>query len=164
MIADKNGDTRLQNFFLSPDAFHKRHSERTIADEIWEGSGRSLPRPTRADDDRVGGWSLMYQLLQSGHWKIDECCKDLIEAMPLLVRDTERNPEDCMEAPGFDDPPDSARYGLKSYHKSGGEPISGKRLAEAAKIIDVTARNMAILSAQAAQGRGAIGVRVRRYH
>lgn len=164
MIAEANRNEPLRNFFLSPDAFHQRHSERTIADEIWDGSGKSLPRPTRADDDRVGGWSLMYQMLQSGHWQIDECCTELIEALPVLVRDTDGNPEDCAESPGFDDPPDGARYGIKSFHKSGTEPMAVKEIAAAASISDITSRHIAILKAQEKVSHMGVGVRRRRYH
>jgi hypothetical protein len=49
-----------------------------------------LPRPAAADDDRIGGWQLMYQLLESDAWLITENCGKLIDSLPLLVRDAKR--------------------------------------------------------------------------
>jgi hypothetical protein len=76
-----------------------------------------LPRPTAADDDRIGGWQYMYQLLESDAWVITENCGKLIEGIPLLVRDNQRV-EDIRKVDG-DDAADAARYGL----------VSGGRLA-----------------------------------
>jgi hypothetical protein len=71
-----------------------------------------LPRPSPADDDRIGGWQLMYQLLESEAWVIADTCRELIECLPQLVRD-ERRSEDIRKVDG-DDPADAARYGLVS--------------------------------------------------
>jgi len=71
-----------------------------------------LPRPVPADDDRIGGWQLMYQLLESNGWLITETCPKLIECIPQLVRD-DRRQEDIRKVDG-DDPADAARYGLVS--------------------------------------------------
>jgi len=43
-----------------------------------------------ATDDRIGGWQLMYQLLERDAWMIAENCPGLIECLPLLVRDDRR--------------------------------------------------------------------------
>src|SRR5205823_11362488 len=69
-----------------------------------------LPRPTPADDDRVGGWQWMYQLLENDSWVMTENCAKLIECVPQLVRD-DRRMEDIRKVDG-DDPADAARYGL----------------------------------------------------
>jgi len=76
-----------------------------------------LPRPAPADDDRIGGWQRMYQLLESDAWLITENCAKLIDCLPQLVRD-DRRVEDIRKVDG-DDPADAARYGL----------VSGGRLA-----------------------------------
>jgi hypothetical protein len=52
-----------------------------------------LPRPAAADDDRIGGWQLLYQLLASDAWLITENCGKLIDSLPLLVRDAKRTHE-----------------------------------------------------------------------
>jgi phage terminase large subunit len=117
-IAERSGRERISEVFLSPDAFAHRTSEASIAEQVGEVLvANGLPRPAAADDDRIGGWQLMYQLLESDAWVITENCARLIECLPLLVRDDHRV-EDIRKTDG-DDPADAARYGL----------VSGGRLA-----------------------------------
>jgi len=117
-IAERSGRERISDVFLSPDAFAHRTSEASIAEQLGEVLAASgLPRPAPADDDRVGGWQLMYQLLESDAWLITENCAKLVDCLPQLVRDN-RRVEDIRKVDG-DDPADAARYGL----------VSGGRLA-----------------------------------
>jgi hypothetical protein len=117
-IAERSGRERISDVFLSPDAFAHRTSEASIAEQLGEVlAATGLPRPAPADDDRIGGWQLMYQLLESDAWLITENCAKLIDCLPQLVRD-DRRVEDIRKVDG-DDPADAARYGL----------VSGGRLA-----------------------------------
>ena len=117
-IAERSGRERINEIFLSPDAFAHRTSEASIAEQLGDVLvANGLPRPAPADDDRIGGWQLMYQMLESNAWVITDNCVKLIECMPLLVRDNGRI-EDIRKVDG-DDPADAARYGL----------VSGGRLA-----------------------------------
>ncbi|HEV1994009.1 MAG TPA: hypothetical protein VGR03_06755 [Candidatus Acidoferrum sp.] len=117
-IAERSGRERISEVFLSPDAFAHRTSEASIAEQLGDVLvSNGLPRPAPADDDRIGGWQLMYQMLESNAWVITDNCAKLIECMPQLVRDTGRI-EDIRKVDG-DDPADAARYGL----------VSGGRLA-----------------------------------
>jgi phage terminase large subunit len=117
-IAERTGRENISEIFLSPDAFAHRTAEASIAEQLGDVfMANGLPRPAPADDDRVGGWQFMYQMLESDAWVITENCAKLIECMPTLVRDTSRV-EDIRKMDG-DDPADSARYGL----------VSGGRLA-----------------------------------
>ncbi len=117
-IAERSGRERISDVFLSPDAFAHRTSEASIAEQLGEVLAASgLPRPAPADDDRIGGWQFMYQLLESDAWLITENCAKLIDCLPQLVRDN-RRVEDIRKVDG-DDPADAARYGL----------VSGGRLA-----------------------------------
>ena len=117
-IAERSGRERINEVFLSPDAFAHRTSEASIAEQLGDVLvANGLPRPAPADDDRIGGWQLMYQLLESNAWVITENCAKLIECIPQLVRD-DRRQEDIRKVDG-DDPADAARYGL----------VSGGRLA-----------------------------------
>ena len=117
-IAERSGRERISEVFLSPDAFAHRTSEASIAEQLGEVlTMNGLPRPAAADDDRIGGWQLMYQLLESNSWLITDNCSGLIDSLPLLVRDDHRV-EDIRKTEG-DDPADAARYGL----------VSGVRLA-----------------------------------
>ena len=104
---------RISEVYLSPDAFARRSSELTIAEQLGDVLAKEgLPRPSPADDDRIGGWMLLYQMLEAGQWVITENCARLIECLPNLTRDP-ANVEDVLKCSG-DDPADSARYGLKS--------------------------------------------------
>src|SRR6266581_393190 len=117
-IAERSGRERVSEVFLSPDAFAHRTSEASIAEQLGDVLvANGLPRPAPADDDRISGWQLMYQLLESNAWVITENCAKLIECIPQLVRD-DRRQEDIRKVDG-DDPADAARYGL----------VSGGRLA-----------------------------------
>jgi len=117
-IAERSGRERISDVFLSPDAFAHRTSEASIAEQLGEVLAASgLPRPAPADDDRIGGWQLMYQLLESDAWLITDNCAKLVDCLPQLVRD-DRRVEDIRKVDG-DDPADAARYGL----------VSGGRLA-----------------------------------
>ena len=117
-IAERSGREGIAEVFLSPDAFAHRTSEASIAEQLGDVLiANGLPRPTAADDDRIGGWQLMYQMLESDSWVITDNCAKLIECLPMLVRDDGRI-EDIRKVDG-DDPADSARYGL----------VSGGRLA-----------------------------------
>jgi len=112
-IAERSGRERITEVFLSPDAFAHRTSEASIAEQLGDVLvANGLPRPAAADDDRMGGWQLMYQLLESDAWVITDNCAKLIECIPQLVRD-ERRFEDIRKVDG-DDPADAARYGLVS--------------------------------------------------
>src|SRR5438128_6817242 len=118
---------KISAVYLSPDAFAQRTSEDTIAHQISQviSSGNldfshRLPHCEKADDDRIGGWMLMYQLFQSDLWVISDSCYQLINCLPSLVRD-EDNREDVLKVDG-DDPADSARYGLKSRLSPRGKP------------------------------------------
>lgn len=112
-ILERSGRERISEVFLSPDAFAHHTSEASIAEQLGEIlAPGGLPRPCAADDDRIGGWQLLYQLLESDSWLITENCAKLIECLPQLVRD-ERRIEDIRKVDG-DDPGDAARYGLVS--------------------------------------------------
>jgi phage terminase large subunit len=112
-IAERSGRENISQVFLSPDAFAHRTAESSIAEQLGDIlMANGLPRPAPADDDRIGGWQFMYQLLESDAWLITENCDKLIACLPTLVRDNSRV-EDIRKMDG-DDPADSARYGLVS--------------------------------------------------
>lgn len=106
---------RLEAIYLSPDAFARRTDEASIAEQMGDVfAAAGLPRPIPADDDRIGGWMLMYQMLDAGEWILTDNCAELIRTLPNLIRDPGRI-EDVLKVNG-DDPADAARYGLKSRY------------------------------------------------
>ena len=126
-IAERSGRERISEVFLSPDAFAHRTSEASIAEQLGEVlTMNGLPRPAAADHDRIGGWQLMYQLLESDAWLITDNCNKLIDSLPLLVRDDNRV-EDIRKCEG-DDPADAARYGLVSGGRLAGVTAQTTRL------------------------------------
>jgi hypothetical protein len=124
-IAERTGEERIAEVFLSPDAFAHRTSDASIAEQLGEVLAQNgLPRPTPPDDDRVGGWQLMYQMLENDEWVITENCAELIRSVPEMMRDDGRV-EDVRKAEG-DDAADAARYGLVSGVRYAGIGAHGR--------------------------------------
>jgi hypothetical protein len=149
---------KIDAIYLSPDAFARRTDEASIAEQMGDVFvAAGLPRPIPADDDRVGGWMLMYQMLEGGEWLLTENCIELIRTLPNLVRDPARI-EDVEKMDG-DDPADAARYGLKtrygSHHARGGHPHLPfeQRIAERLTSADPTVRAIQIHKAQLEESR-----------
>lgn len=112
-IVERSGRENISEVFLSADAFAHHTAESSIAEQLGDVLvAHGMPRPAPADDDRIGGWQYMYQLLESDAWLVTENCDHLIACLPTLVRDN-ANVEDIRKMDG-DDPADSARYGLVS--------------------------------------------------
>jgi hypothetical protein len=124
---------KLEAFFLSWDAFGKLNKEtrKSITEMIGDALPSGFPKPTPADatpGSRISGWRLMDQLLDADRWRIARegevdgnhyGCPKLIECLPTLVRDIERNSEDVLKVDYSenyigDDPADCARYGLQN--------------------------------------------------
>jgi hypothetical protein len=106
---------KIDAIYLSPDASARRTDEASIADQMGDVfAAAGFPRPIPADNDRIGGWMLMYQMLDADEWLLTDNCIELIRTIPTLVRDMARI-EDIEKMDG-DDPADAARYGLKSRY------------------------------------------------
>ena len=135
-IVERSRGEKIDAVYLGPDAFAQRTDEATIADQLGtvfaSATPEKLPRPAPADYDRIGGWMLMYQLLETNQWVIADNCPQLIEVLPALVRD-ERNVEDVAKVEG-DDPADAARYGLKSRLRPRMAPLETRLLEHMAEI------------------------------
>lgn len=124
-IAEHNRGDRVRSVFLSPDAFAERTSANTIAEKLGEVLGTAgIPRPDKADDDRVGGWRLMYRMLEEKAWFLSRACPEAIKALPLLIHD-EKHPEDVLKTEEIqDDVADGLRYGLKTMLSPRSKPQS----------------------------------------
>lgn len=156
LICEANGKDKPKQIFLSPDAFAKRTAENTIAEQMGEVfRDHGLPNPTPADDDRVGGWMLCYQMLEAGYLRIGKNCKELIRALPTLIRDPIKI-EDVEKMDG-DDSPDAWRYGVKSMLAPRGKPldvrikdrISGFAHERGREATDLDPQTVAMLSRKA---------------
>jgi hypothetical protein len=133
-ICQMSQGEKISDVYLSPDAFEMSRrgwiSNDTIAIQLNSRlRAGGVPEAIRADNERIGGWRLMHQLLSAGLWTMDPSCKRLIECLPNLQRD-EDNREDILKVDcddtgmGGDDPADSARYGLKSRLTTPRPPVS----------------------------------------
>jgi hypothetical protein len=141
----------IQDFFLSPDAFEmsvRRVGQNEIAEIMGEvlvnatatdAGGKTisapLPYPSKADNSRVDGWTLMYNmfLATKRHGAKDEevylisvDCPQLNNAIPLLMRDP-NNLDDVLKtdknaAKIEQDCADTSRYGLKSKASPNAKP------------------------------------------
>jgi len=132
-IAERTEGERISDVYLSPDAFAHRTAEASIAEQLGEVlSNAGLPQPSPADDDRIGGWQLLYSLLESERWLISDSCGALIACLPGLVRD-QKHVEDIAKVDG-DDPADSARYGLAPLKQQiAREPVESRIARRMAK-------------------------------
>jgi Terminase large subunit, T4likevirus-type, N-terminal len=153
-----SGCDKIDAIYLSPDAFAHRTDEASIAEQMGDVlAAAGLPHPVPADDDRVGGWMLMYQMLDAGEWLLTENCTELIRTLPSLVRDTARI-EDVGKMDG-DDAADAARYGLKSRYgnrRAGqGKPPLDERLAARILSPDPTIRAIQARKARIDETHGA---------
>lgn len=121
--------------YLSPEpaVWAKRGSANTIAEtftDVFERNG--MVRPSPADNDRVGGWRLMYGAFKQTCSMLSDTpvqnadtrmllvsaeCPEVISGIPLLVRNTKDagKLEDVFKTDSVaDDVADGVRYGLKS--------------------------------------------------
>lgn len=141
MIAERNGPEKLAAVFLSPDAFAKRDSIRTIAMQINESlAAARLPACSAADNDRIGGWNLMYQLLELDEWLIRDTCPEAIRSIPILMRNPEKL-EDVLKTDSLaDDVGDELRYGMKSYLAPRQVPEEIVHAEQRAKLVDLQSK------------------------
>jgi hypothetical protein len=117
---------------------------------------------TPASNDRIGGWQLMYQMLQTGQWQIADTCPKLIEAIPSRMHD-EKKPGDVLKVPGdpLDDVADDARYGIYTFITTTEKPRESviadsiRYLAEQGDLTSALIRGQQMLAESQAQLRPA---------
>jgi Phage terminase large subunit len=109
----------IDSIHLSWERFNRTVENRTVADEIGDYlSAAGLPRPTRSNNDRVAGWTKMYEMLEMDEWFIlQSACPCCCEAIPLLVRGdgVTCSMEDVIKPKGLsleDDCADAMRYAV----------------------------------------------------
>ncbi|HEY6339331.1 MAG TPA: phage terminase large subunit [Candidatus Sulfotelmatobacter sp.] len=140
------GPIPIQCFPFSWDAFGKlnKKTRRAITAMIGESLPENIPHPTPAESSpgsRISGWRLMDQLIDGNKWTISrEGCPRLIECLPTLVRDMERNSEDVLKVDYSenyigDDAADSARYGLQYMVQAPAKPLD-LRIEEALAAVE----------------------------
>ncbi len=139
------GYENIDAVYVSPDT--KRHTDSwdTIKDQFNRAmEGLGLPLAVIADNDRKGGWMLMYELLRSGYWTIDPTCKTLREGLNSATHDDDDLEDIIKTETPEDDALDCARYGLKSRLGVKQAPLVERVRArvEAMAPVDETRRQM----------------------
>lgn len=102
--------------YFSHEKFARQMEARSPADEYSRALRVvGLPPVTPATRDRIGSASLMYNMLKKGDLVFLDTCKEIILAIPSLMRDPD-NIDDVLkvDAKG-DDVYDSLRYGLYGH-------------------------------------------------
>ena len=170
----------VRDHWIGHDAWAKRGSANTVVEQMEPIlCAAGMPRLSRADIDRVGGWRLLYNCWASARrlrrWGgpgmfsdvrqdapalfISAACVETQKAVPMLiagnVSDGE-NPQDVVKMAGqaHDDVADMLRYGLKSYLAAEPNPPGDIVRAETwNKYQDPTSRAIAMLRLTAEQER-----------
>ena len=114
----------------------------TVRDQINEVLAECDLAAVDGSNDRIGGWQLMFQMLNRGQWVIADSCSHLIAAIPSRVHDPKR-PADLIKVGGdpLDDAMDAARYGMYSWFTASEKPrelILRERLRPLAELGDLT--------------------------
>jgi hypothetical protein len=160
-----------RDHWMSPDAWARESTGNTVVDQMDPVLARAgMARMDRADNDRAGGWELLYNCFataralarsttyteQPGSQPalfISSACPELILGIPNLIQKDD-NPKDIQKMPGqmSDDCADSLRYGVKSYlNADAAKPPDITRQQTFDTYQDPTARAMAMLRLEAAE-------------
>ena len=158
----------IRDHYIGHDAWAKRGSANTVVEQmepVFVNGG--LPRLSRADIDRVGGWRLLFNCWATARrlrkWPggvdfqqetqdqpaffVSSGCPETIAAVPMLIC-SEKDPTDIekMSGQASDDIADMVRYGLKTHLSAKTEAPFENRVAETySKYEDPTSRAMAML-------------------
>jgi len=141
MIATMTEGEVISSIYLSPDAFARKDNFRTVAIQMSEALQKhGLPFCAAADNDRVGGWNLMYQLIEMDDFMVFDTCPYTINAIPAVMRDPEHL-EDVKKSESIaDDICDETRYALKSYLQPRNIPAEIVYQEKLAAIADPTSK------------------------
>jgi phage terminase large subunit len=152
IILERSEGENISAFYLSKDAFDKKSSAGTVAQIMGDilskhimPNGNPFPRPIIAEQGRVGGWRMMYQMLENNLWLISSACTKLLECLPTLIHDPD-NLEDVLKVDASegqigDDAGDSARYSIFSRMGAKQKPQEVIDREQAKTIADPFARH-----------------------
>jgi hypothetical protein len=149
----------IESVYLSPDAFAKRTSSNTIAEEIGAVlTANRMPYPAPADDDRVGGARLVDEMLSARpipEMLISERCEELLAAIPMLQRDDKEIEDVKKTKQKLDDVWDGYRYTVKSHGEAGKTPFQVERQRILAQCPDGNTKLFADLALRKKHQQGA---------
>lgn len=130
---------------FSHEKFSKQVTSHTPADEYSrELRTYGLPPVSRATQDRIGRASLMYNLFSNGDLVILDTCKEIINAIPSLMRDPDSIDDVLKVDTRGDDSYDAFSYGLYAMLKERKKPEE-LAINDRAKELDPMARHFFLL-------------------
>lgn len=157
-LGEKWKPDKISAFVMSWDAFGKlnKTTRKSITAMVGDALPEGIPKPNPGDaspGSRISGWRNMAKVIESGEWIISRECKKLIECIPTLVRDMERNSEDVLKVDYSenaigDDPADCARMGLQHELATAPKPEEEKVREHAATIKDPVAKHFYVAHEQ----------------
>ena len=117
------GFVKPKAIFFSHEKFSRQVSAHTPADEYSkELRELGLPPVSRAAQDRIGGASLMYNMLKNGELVFLDTCKEIVLAIPSLMRDPDSLDDVLKVDTRGDDCFDALRYGLYGMYSAKNKP------------------------------------------
>lgn len=107
---------KLNAIYFSHEKFNRQMDNRTPADEYSRALKQvGLPPVTSATRDRIGSASLMYNAIKKGELVILDTCKEIILAIPSLMRNPDLLDDVLKVDAKGDDCYDGFRYGLYGH-------------------------------------------------
>lgn len=107
---------KLKAIYFSHEKFNRQVSNRTPADEYSQALKRvGLPPVISATRDRIGSASLMYNAIKKGELAILDTCREIILAIPSLMRNPNLLDDVLKVDSKGDDAYDGFRYGLYGH-------------------------------------------------
>jgi hypothetical protein len=115
----------LKTIYFSHEKFARQMEARTPADEYTRALREvGLPPVTPATRDRIGSASLMYNMIKKGELVILENCKEIILAIPSLMRNPDVLDDVLKVDAKGDDCYDALRYGLYGHLAARKKPMA----------------------------------------
>ena len=106
----------IKAIYFSHEKFNRQMDNRTPANEYSRALKLvGLPPVTRATQDRIGSASLMYNCIKKGEIVILDTCREIILAIPSLMRDPKVMDDVLKVDAKGDDCYDGFRYGLYGH-------------------------------------------------
>jgi phage terminase large subunit len=144
-IVRLNKEQKLKHVYLSPECFGDApHSRAKLIGDVLVANGMNRPIP--ANNERIDGWRLLYNLLNDRptcSYQISTACPETFKAIPMLIRNAPLRLEDVKKIDQVeDDIGDCIRYGLMSYIHPRKKPDEVEYQEKLAKITDYTQKNI----------------------
>ena len=143
-IVTANNGEKLNSIFIDPACGGDGRTPQKLIGDVFVAN--DMIRPILASNERVPGWRLIYNMLDTrpkSELQISTACHELIKSIPMLIRNSPTKPEDVKKMIAqADDIGDCWRYGIYSYMKPKLKPDSIEYQERLATINDPTQRNI----------------------